>query len=61
MIGKTKERLEKLEQEIADLKVRCSTCPAEARRLRHDINMVFSRVSRDFKVHSEKIDPEKEP
>ena len=61
MIGKTKERLDKLEKEIIDLNARCRVCPAEARRLRHDINMVFERVSRDFHVHSEKVDPEKEP
>ena len=60
LVFKTKEKLEDLERkhalvvaEMADLELRFT-------QLKRDLGRVFMRVSRDFIVHSEKLDPDKE-
>lgn len=60
MVFKTKERLEKLETEAAIIDAAMAKLELEMKAFKRDIMMVFSRVSRDFVVHSEKLDPDTE-
>lgn len=60
MVFNTKQRLRKLETNLEKLDRECAELALRFLSLKRDINRVFSRVSRDFIVHSEKLDPDKE-
>lgn len=57
---RTKEQVKKLERDIDKLNTDGAQLAIEFSCLKRDISRVFMRVSRDFRVHSEKLDPDKE-
>lgn len=57
---KTKERLEDLEKQLDKLNADGAELDLQFTALKRDLSRVFMRVSRDFVVHSEKLDPDKE-
>lgn len=60
MVFSTKAEVKKLEARMDILDTQMANMELKSKGLKRDLSRVFGRVSRDFVVHSEKLDPDTE-